>query len=113
MICGALPGSHKSQTMRIADYSIIAANDLHVVIVDNDGPLSPSVTNSASEVIADLDAKLLGGLRQRRVFYRDTAARFDELCHEAGVFKRFAPCSAGQQQFLQELLAQQLTPAGA
>jgi hypothetical protein len=90
--------------MHLADYSIVISNDLHVIITDNDSGSRPSVTNSASAVIADLDSKL-GGLRSRRVFYRDTARRFDELLHQAGVFTGFAPCCASQQAFLQRLHA--------
>jgi len=88
--------------MAMADYTIIAVNDLHVVIVDNDSGNRPSVTNSATSVIEDLASKL-GGLGNRRVFYRDSIRRFDELKHSSGAFTGFSPCSASQQAFLQSL----------
>jgi hypothetical protein len=87
--------------MPIASYTITAQNDLHVVIIDNDDDHErPSVTNSAAAVIADLNIKC-GGLGTRRVFYRDTIRRYDELKHQGGVFTGFAACSAAQQEFLQ------------
>lgn len=85
--------------MQKAKYSIQAINDLHVIITDDLTPDSPSVTNSAAWVIEDLSSKV-GGLGIRRVFYRDTISRYDELKHQNGRFVGFAPCSASQQEFL-------------
>lgn len=85
--------------MPIASYTITAQNDLYVVIIDNDDHERPSVTNSADAVISDLNVKC-GGLGTRRVFYRDTIKRYDELKHQGGVFTGFAACSAAQQEFL-------------
>ncbi|MBJ2214044.1 hypothetical protein JFT64_18545 [Pseudomonas carnis] len=86
--------------MPIASYTITAQNDMYVVIIDNDDPERPSVTNSAAAVISDLNVKF-GGLGTRRVFYRDTIRRYDELKHQGGVFTGFVACSAAQQEFLQ------------
>jgi len=88
--------------MRIADYTIVTVNDLHVVLIDNDANGRPSVTNSAEAVIRDLDARL-GGLGTRRVFYRDTVQHYDELKHDNGQFKGYGPCTAAQQAFLSAL----------
>ena len=86
--------------MPIASYTITAQNDMYVVIIDNDDPERPSVTNSAAAVISDLNVKF-DGLGTRRVFYRDTIRRYDELKHQGGVFTGFVACSAAQQEFLQ------------
>ncbi len=88
--------------MRIARYTIHAVNDLHVVITDDLADDAPSVTNSAASVIEDLNSRL-GGLGRRRVFYRDSVMRFDELRHENGVFLGFAPASPSQQEAFRDL----------
>ena len=70
--------------MRMAKYSIKVANDMMVIVIDDDEEGSPSLTNSADAVIQDLNSKV-GGLGSRRVYYRDSVGRFDELCHSSGV----------------------------
>lgn len=87
----------------LADYSIIALNDLHVLLVDDQTTGKPSLTNSAALVVADLHGKVEGGLGGRRVFYLDTINRFDELVHRGGEFIGFLSCAASQQAFLQSL----------
>ncbi|BAW26588.1 TPA: hypothetical protein NI618_006216 [Pseudomonas aeruginosa] len=89
--------------MRIARYTIHAVNDLHVIITDDLDEDMPSVTNSAAGVIEDLNGKL-GGLGRRRVFYRDSVNRFDELRHENGTFTGFAPASPSQQEAFRDLI---------
>ena len=89
--------------MRIARYTIHAVNDLHVIITDDLDEDMPSVTNSAAGVIEDLNGKL-GGLGRRRVFYRDSVNRFDELRHENGTFTCFAPASPSQQEAFRDLI---------
>ncbi|HBO7922127.1 hypothetical protein PSOLE_38540 [Pseudomonas oleovorans subsp. oleovorans] len=89
--------------MRIARYTIHAVNDLHVIITDDLDEDMPSVTNSAAGVIEDLNGKL-GGLGRRRVFYRDSVNRFDELRHENGIFTGFAPASPSQQEAFRDLI---------
>lgn len=88
--------------MTMASYSIQAETDLLVVIRDDQVITLPSLTNSASAVIADLNSKI-GGLGKRRVFYRDSAMRYDELTHDNGVFTGFAACRPAQQEFLRDL----------
>lgn len=60
-----------------------------VWIVDdaNDNPFAMSVTNDAEAVCAACHAQY----PNHRIIYRDTEGKWDELVHEAGVFKRFAP----------------------
>lgn len=65
-----------------------------------------SVTNDADAVIAWLAANLEGGIGKRKVYYRDTDGRFDELKVNAGAFAGFAPCSEGQQTTLAGMLGQ-------
>ena len=78
-----------------AIFKIATVTDTLVLILDQDGPRS--VTNDAQGVIDRLAAEL-GGLGLRRIFYRDTMGRFDELKVEDGRFVGFAPCSPHQQE---------------
>lgn len=72
--------------MRHAHYSVVKVTDDTVWIADdNDGSLS--VTNDAESVCRELHA-FYG---DRRFVYRDTDGKWDELLHEQGVFKDFAP----------------------
>jgi UDP-2,3-diacylglucosamine pyrophosphatase LpxH len=72
-----------------ADYKIIKSNDDAVWIIDElvDGYEGDalSITNDAEEVIAEL-RPLYGN---RRVFYRDTQGRWDELVHDETGFISF------------------------
>lgn len=70
------------------------------------GRLRDEVTNDADAVIAWLAANLEGGIGKRKVYYRDTDGRFDELKVNAGAFAGFAPCSEGQQTTLAGMLGQ-------
>lgn len=83
--------------MRMASYTIKAVNDMMVIVIDDDEDGLPSLTNSADAVIKDLDSKV-GGLGSRRVYYRDSVGRFDELCHSSGTFTAFAACKPSQQE---------------
>lgn len=50
-----------------------------------------SVTNDAENVVANI-AKSYGN---RRIFYKDTDGRWDELVHDNGRFLRFVPGTKG------------------
>jgi hypothetical protein len=64
--------------------------DAFVLVVDQDR--GPSVTNDAEHVIEDLSrAQVLTG---RRVLYRDTDGRWDELLVRDGVFVGFIAIGA-------------------
>lgn len=82
-------------------YSIGHVNDLFILIVDRDR--GRSVTNDAVNIVPELD-KVLNGLGNRTIFYKDSQGRFDEILHTGGLFDGFAPCSPGQQEKLAELL---------
>lgn len=72
--------------------------DNFVLIVDTDE--GRSVTNDACSVISRLEENIKGGLKNRKVYYRDSSGRFDELVHDGqGQFMKFAPCSEHQQKF--------------
>ncbi|WP_116892927.1 hypothetical protein [Pseudomonas savastanoi] len=89
--------------MRMAQYTVQVQNDMMIVITDDDVLDLPSITNSAAEVISHLNSRC-GGLGARRVYYRDTIGRFDELRHQKGVFLQFSPCKPSQQESFKELL---------
>jgi hypothetical protein len=89
--------------MSMARYTIRVMNDLMVVITDDDAIDLPTITNSAAQVIADLDSRT-EGLGVRRVYYRDSVGRYDELCHKGGVFKGFAVCKPSQQEAFRDLV---------
>ncbi|WP_075881887.1 hypothetical protein [Vreelandella massiliensis] len=90
-----------------ADFSVVCVTDMLVLIVDNDRG-GPSVTNDAANVIERVDA-VVGGLARRRVYYRDSDWRFDELVHENGQFKGFQRCTDDQQDFLNDVMASQVS----
>jgi hypothetical protein len=87
----------------MADFEIVAVNDLSIVLIDLDR--GRSVTNDATRVIEELQRRVAGGIGRRSVYYRDTMGRFDRLLvGDDGQFDGFAPCSEGQQQMLRQWL---------
>lgn len=69
--------------------------DRWVVIVDLG--TGRTVTNAAEDVLLELGREL--SLEGRRVIYRDTDGRWDELLHEGVHFRGFAPIAAGGTYF--------------
>lgn len=88
--------------MHMAQYTILLENDLMVILADDLVENLPSLTNSAEAVIHDL-ASRVGDLRARRVFYRDSVGRFDEIRHTRGRFADFAACTPSQQDSFREM----------
>lgn len=86
-----------------AAYQIAAITDTLVVLRDCD--TGTSITNNAEAVVASVDQSIPGGLGSRRLFYRDTLGRYDELRVVDGKFAGFAPGSEHQQMFLASLAA--------
>jgi hypothetical protein len=87
----------------MAEFEIVAVNDLFIVLVDLDRGVS--VTNDAARVIEEVQQRVSGGIGRRPVYYRDTMGRFDRLLVDGdGCFCGFAPCSDGQQRQLAELI---------
>jgi hypothetical protein len=73
-----------------------------VLVVDLD--CGRSVTNDAEGVIADLAAAGVD-FRGRRVLYRDTTGRWDQLVVAGGAFSGFAPGTRADQEWCPRALA--------
>lgn len=87
-----------------AEFTILVVTDTHIVIRDNDAVYSKTITNDADYVIAQLQHRIDGGIKNRKVFYLDTMCRFDELVVKNGQFHSFKAGTANQQAFFQSLL---------
>lgn len=72
--------------MAAAEFEIVQVLEEVIYIADLDRG-GRSVTNDAEAVVEELAAAHLA----RRIVYRDTAGRWDELRHEDGRFVGFAP----------------------
>lgn len=69
---------------------MIEKQDEQSVTIADIGSESMSVTNDAEAVVLELQSK--GILRDRRLFYYDSAGQLDELKHDGnGRFVGFAP----------------------
>ncbi len=84
-----------------AKFEVVSDNDTFVLIIDLDQ--GKTITNDAHAVIEKLSSMSKHGLGNRKVYYRDTCGRFDELEHSDSRFTRILPCKESQQQFLREL----------
>lgn len=82
-----------------ASYSLLSISDTHIIIADNDESIS--ITNNAESVVKELASNQ--GIRHKKIYYRDTDGRFDELVTHDDVFVGFKPCSPGQQDSLSRL----------
>lgn len=71
-----------------SDFRILDVTDEYIYLVDLDRD-SVSVTNDAEAVVSYLDQNF--DLNTRQVFYRDSMGRIDELWHEDGRFRGYAP----------------------
>lgn len=76
-------------------FTIVEVNDLFILLIDND--IGRSVTNDAEAVIDWINSCITGGIGERKVYYRDTADRFDQLLVSNGRFNGFLACSESQQ----------------
>lgn len=90
-VCAAKYAARRSSSrdMFTADYDVVKVAEDMVWIVDLDRG-NRSVTNDAERVVAEL-AKQYG---ERRIIYRDSMGRWDELVHEAGRFTGYRPVPA-------------------
>lgn len=71
-----------------ADFQIIHQDDDLIYIKDlNLG--SMSVTNDVENVLKRICAGIHEGIGKRRVFYKDSMGRIDEIQHDRGHFKGF------------------------
>lgn len=83
------------------NFCIRLVTELFVLIEDTG--CGKSITNDASRVVSAVASRLSGGLGNRRLYYRDSMERYDELKHCNGNFLAFAPCTPHQQSFLKSL----------
>lgn len=75
-----------------AQYKVLEVSEHRIVILDLDGEDSPTVTNDAHGVVDRL-LRDYGYIPGRRIFYRDTLSRFDELHVADGKFQGFKACT--------------------
>lgn len=72
-----------------ANFTIVEVTDAFVALVDDD--TGASVTNDATAVVAYLLSEYG---TERRLIYRDSMGRWDELRHDGKRFVGFAPLTA-------------------
>ncbi|MDH1472769.1 hypothetical protein [Shewanella sp. GD03713] len=83
-----------------SSFDVRHLSDTLILLTDNDAG-GRSVTNDADAVIEWLELNI--GIGRRRVYYRDSMERFDELQVQDGRFKDFKACTESQQQFLAQI----------
>ena len=66
------------------------------IFIEDFGKDSKSVTNDAKNVVQFLFEK--ESIGNKRIFYRDSAGRIDELLHDNGWFTGFAPSHRGYDE---------------
>ncbi|MDM5069995.1 hypothetical protein OB952_21935 [Aeromonas salmonicida] len=86
-------------------FEIVHQDETMLLLLDLD--LCATITNSAEQVVRTVD-ELVGGIGKRRLVYRDTIGRYDEILVDNGVFRGFKACSISQQDFLRALLLKSL-----
>lgn len=96
-------GENMNDLRLMPEYEIITVTDNFILIIDLNKE-SCSVTNGAEKVIEDLNKKVSKGIGKRKVYYRDSDNRFDELKVEYGKFVDFVPCTKEQQLFFANLV---------
>ena len=87
-----------------SSFDIVFIDDLLILLVDLN--IGKSVTNDAYNVVKLLDKDIPGGIKNRRVYYRDTGNRYDQILTYHGIFVGFAPCTSSQQVFFQKLASE-------
>lgn len=85
-----------------ANFDVLLTTGMFIIIADRDDG-GRSVTNDAANVVDRVSA-LVGGVGKRRLYYRDSAGRYDELKVRNESFAGFAPCSDHQQEAFSEWL---------
>ncbi|HSG03881.1 MAG TPA: hypothetical protein VLA39_09160 [Marinobacterium sp.] len=84
-------------------FYFFVATDLHVLIADACFKETTAVNRCPADILKHLDREL-GGLKQRRVYCRNTELRFEELKHQNGIFAGFAPATDKQQLHFARLI---------
>ncbi|PZQ86898.1 MAG: hypothetical protein DI542_13045 [Acinetobacter johnsonii] len=91
--------------MQTPGFDIVYQDETMLILLDLDR--GATITNSAEQVVRLVDG-LVDGIGKRRLIYRDTAGRYDEILVDSGVFRGFKACSISQQDFLRGLLLKSL-----
>lgn len=86
-------------------YQIIRITDTLVLLKDLDQ--GATITNYPSETLNHLSQNR--SIKGKRIFYRDTVGRYDEIVHDRGVFRCFRPGTPAQQSFFDALLQKKLS----
>lgn len=84
----------------MALYKFVGRNDEAVFILDPNTPGQPSITNAAEEVTREV----FSCWGDKRVIYRDSEGRWDELMHSNGHFTGYSPISDRDRARFQEWL---------
>ncbi|MBB1371329.1 hypothetical protein [Pseudoalteromonas sp. SR45-4] len=79
-------------------FEVALITDTLIILVDND--IGNSVTSDANAVINSLQQTLEHGIGNRKVFYKDTDGRFDELEVINRKFSKILIGTSGQQSAL-------------
>lgn len=88
--------------MTRASFRIAIESDTHLVLIDLDD--GRSLANDIVSVIARLDQSVKGGIRNRRIYYRDTSGRFHQITVQKKRFSTIISCTDSQQKRLAEML---------
>ncbi len=91
-------------------FDVLLETDVFIMIVDRDDG-GCSVTNDVCNVVQRLSSSL-GGIGKRRVYYRDSQGRFDEIKVSDESFNGFVACSENQQIMLEGWM-QEVSRSGA
>ena len=90
-----------------SSFDIITINDVAIILIDlNKGR---SVSSDAPNVVNDLQKKIPGGIGYRRIFFRNSKGRYDQLLIKNDKFIDFAPCTNSQQKYLSMLVESRRT----
>lgn len=89
--------TYLGKTASQASFQIVKKTDT-IILLQDIGNNSRTITNDDDKVINVLSQHF--NLKNKRVFYKDSDGRFDELVHESNQFSGFSPCSSTQQDFL-------------
>jgi hypothetical protein len=70
-----------------AGYEVVTVNDRFIYLEDTGHNQFKTVTNDAEYVLNDLSEEY--GIRDKRIFYKDSFGQIDEILHKNGVFSGF------------------------
>lgn len=88
--------------MTRASFRIAIESDTTLVLIDLDD--GRSLANDIVSVVARLEQAVKGGIRNRRIFYRDTRGCFHQITVEKKRFTTIISCTDSQQKRLAEML---------